>query len=202
MAKHKPKPKNKRGKHRNAAGGGAAPRPRRRYMPRRGDPPDFWTTVAAVAGGAGSALLSGLVVNQNILSPEASAIGMIGIGGTTAYFAEGNTRIVGNSMASAGAGQLALALMGRRALAKSGGPAQAQPAQTQPAAQPQLPPAQAQTGKPAGNLANTGHGGAYVIDMFRDAANQLDMLDEDDWRMGTRDAAPDFYEIYEEDPAA
>lgn len=186
----KDKHKDKKHKHRNAAGAGATPRPRRRYMPRRGNPPDFWTTVAAVAGGAGSAVLSGLVVNQNILSPEATAIGMIGIGGTTAYFADGNTRVVGNSMASAGAGQLALALMGRRALTK-GQPTQAQPqpqaqAPTQP--QPQLPAAQP---KPANNA----NGGAYVVDVFRDAANQLDMLDEEEWRTGTRDAAPDFYDL-------
>lgn len=188
MAKNKHK--HKKHKHRNAAGAGATARPRRRYMPRRGDPPDFWTTIAAVAGGAGSAVLSGLVVNQNILSPEATAIGMIGIGGTTAYFADGNTRVVGNSMASAGAGQLALALMGRRALAKGQAPqTQAPPQpQAQPPAQPQLPPAQP---KPA----NSGHGAAYVVDVFRDAANQLDMLDEEEWRMGTRDAAPDFYDL-------
>ena len=118
----KPKPTHKKPKHRNngggggSGGGGSSPRPRRRGLPRRGNPPDFWSTVAAVAGGAGSAVLSGLVVNQSILSPEASAIGLIGIGGTTAYFADGHARIVGNGMASAGAGQLALAMMGRRAL--------------------------------------------------------------------------------------
>jgi hypothetical protein len=192
MAKDKHKDKHKRSKHRNAAGAGAASRPRRRYLPRRGAPPDFWTTVAAVAGGAGSAVLSGLVVNQNILSPEATAIGMIGIGGTTAYFAEGNTRVVGNSMASAGAGQLALALMGRRALAKGTQPAQAQP-QPAPAAPPQLPAPQASP-RPA----NADRGGAYVVDVFRDAANQLDMLDEEAWRVGTRDAAPDYDEIDDE----
>lgn len=194
MAKDKHKDKHTRGKHRNAAGAGAASRARRRYLPRRGNPPDFWTTVAAVAGGAGSAVLSGLVVNQNILSPEATAIGMIGIGGTTAYFADGNTRIVGNSMASAGAGQLALALMGRRALAKGAQPAPAQPA-AQPAlaALPQLPAPQ-----PAPKPANADRGGAYVVDVFRDAANQLDMLDEEAWRVGTRDAAPEYDEIDDE----
>ncbi len=188
------KPKHKKQKHRNnsggGSGGGGAPRARRKYLPRRGNPPDFWSTVAAVAGGAGSAVLSGLVVNQNILSPEASAIGLIGIGGTTAYFADGNARIVGNGMASAGAGQLALTLMARRAVAKGAAPAAAPPAAPAPA-QPQLPPA-----TPA-RPANAAYGGGYVVDMFRDAAAQLDIIDEDEWRMGTRDAAPDGYEIEE-----
>lgn len=191
----KPKPKHKKPKHRNSGGGGGSssspPRPRRRGLPRRGNPPDFWSTVAAVAGGAGSAVLSGLVVNQSILSPEASAIGLIGIGGTTAYFADGHARIVGNGMASAGAGQLALAMMGRRAL-KGAPPA---PAPVAAAPPQQLPP------PAAPRLANAGHGGGYVVDVFRDAANQLDMIDEDEWRMGTRDAAPDAYEIEEYAPA-
>ena len=191
------KPKHKKPKHRNnggGGGGGSSPpsRPRRRGLPRRGNPPDFWSTVAAVAGGAGSAVLSGLVVNQSILSPEASAIGLIGIGGTTAYFADGHARIVGNGMASAGAGQLALAMMGRRAL-KGSPPTPASVAAAPP--QPQLPPAQPP------RLANAGHGGGYVVDVFRDAANQLDMIDEDEWRMGTRDAAPDAYELEEYAPA-
>ena len=195
------KPKhNKKPKHRNngggggSGGGGSSPRPRRRGLPRRGNPPDFWSTVAAVAGGAGSAVLSGLVVNQSILSPEASAIGLIGIGGTTAYFADGHARIVGNGMASAGAGQLALAMMGRRALK---GSSPAPPPAVAAAPPPQLPPAAA----PPPRLANAGHGGGYVVDVFRDAANQLDMIDEDEWRMGTRDAAPDAYEIEEYAPA-
>ena len=74
--------------------------------------------MAAAAGGAGSALLSGLAVNQQIVSPEGAALLMIGAGGATAYLADGNARIVGHSMASAGAGQLALAMMGRRAMTK------------------------------------------------------------------------------------
>lgn len=190
----KQKHKNRKHKHRNAASPGAAPRARRRYMPRRGDPPDFWTTVAAVAGGAGSAVLSGLVVNQNILSPEATAIGMIGVGGTTAYFADGNARVIGNSVASAGAGQLALALLGRRALTRSAQAGAGVPVQPQGGA-PQLPAAQQTQPKLANN------GGAYVVDVFRDAANQLDMLDEEAWRMGTRDAAPDYYDLDEQDAA-
>ena len=82
----------------------AAPVPKRRRNARRGSPPDWKTTLAALAGGAGSAALGGLEVNQEILSPEAVGIGMIGLGGATAYFADGNARVVGNSVAAAGAG--------------------------------------------------------------------------------------------------
>lgn len=210
-SKHKAKKKYRN----NGAPSGPRPRPAaaprrgaRRFVPRRGDPPDFWTTVAAVAGGAGSAVLSGLVVNQKILSPEASAIGMIGVGGATAYFAEGNTRVVGNSMASAGAGQLALALMARRALAQANAPAagatqtaqaaapaaaSAQPAATPGAALP--PPVAA----PAARPANSASGAGYVVDIFREAASQLDALDEDQWRMGMRDGVDGGADVYDLD---
>jgi len=144
-------------------------------------------------------VLSGLVVNQKILSPEASAIGMIGIGGATAYFADGNTRVVGNSMASAGAGQLALALMGRRALAQ-GAPTKSETPAAAPqlaAGQPQPAPPQPAQPKPA----NAHDGGGYVLDMFRDAANQLDILDEE-WRGGMRDGADGGADVYDLDDLA
>ena len=185
MAKHKPK----KHKHRNSAGASAAPAPRRRASIRRGDPPDPWTIVAAAAGGAGSALLSGLAVNQQIVSPEGAALLMIGAGGATAYLADGNARIVGHSMASAGAGQLALAMMGRRAMTKGGGA-------------PAAPPAAAAPALPAGGAprpANAPMGGGYVLDVFRDAAQQLDLIEEDEARMGMRDAAPEGYDL---EPAA
>lgn len=195
MAKHKPK----KPRHRNNATGGAPPRPpaarTSRGSPRRAEPPDLWTTVAAVAGGAGSALLSGLIVNQDILTPEAAAIGLIAGGGATAFLAEGNTRVVGNSVASAGAGQLALALMGRRAMARKTAPPAAQVAQAAPAPVPQLaPPVPARP-------ANSPHGGGYVLDVFRDAASQLDVLDDDEWRLGIRDAG-DAGEVYDLDDQA
>ncbi len=104
-------------RHRNA--GRPLPAPMRRQglrLRRRGTAPDWKTTLAAIAGGAGGAALGGLVVNQQILSPEAVGIGMMGLGGATAYFADGNTRVLGNSVAAAGAGQLALALMANRAI--------------------------------------------------------------------------------------
>src|SRR5690606_31663213 len=113
--------------------------PRRASGP-RGARPDWKTTLAALAGGAGSAALGGLVVNQEILSPETVGLGMIGLGGATAYFADGNTRIVGNSVAAAGAGQLALALMAKKALGMDRATASAAPARpTTPATLPAGP---------------------------------------------------------------
>ena len=94
-------------------------------------------------------------------------------GGATAYFSDGTPRIVGTSIAAAGAGQFALALMNKRALKAHG---QVNPAPA-PAQLPAPPPAQRQS---------AGMGGS-VVDMFRDAANDLDLV-EDEWRYGTRDA--------------
>jgi hypothetical protein len=97
-------------------------------------------------------------------------------GGATAYFSDGTPRIVGTSIAAAGAGQFALALMNKRAL-KAHGQANPTPAST-PQAQLPAPPAVPR------QSANTG---GMVVDMFRDAANDLDLV-EDEWRYGVRDA--------------
>ena len=162
---------------RNAATGAAPSAPRARARIARAAPPDWRTIAAAVAGGAGSAALGGLVVNQQILSPEAVGIGLMLGGGATAYFSDGTPRIVGTSIAAAGAGQFALALMNKRALKAHG---HANPAPAPPPAQlPAPPPAQRQS-------ASTG---GMVVDMFRDAANDLDLV-EDEWRYGVRDATP------------
>jgi len=187
-------------RRRNAAPVPAGPRHRRRlHLPRRGSPPDWRTTLAAVAGGAGGAALGGLVVNQQILSPEAVGIGMMGIGGATAYFADGNARVIGNSVAAAGAGQLALALMAKRAIATDRAAIGAVPP---PPAVPEPPrigpgaPAPAPTAPPR----KSATGGGVVVDLFRDAALELDQLDEDEWRFGTRDAgAPGGVNVYDVD---
>jgi len=179
--------------HRNAAG----PAPSRgfaRRLPRRALPPDWKTTLAAVIGGGGSAALSGLIVNQKILSEEAAAIGMIGVGGATAYFADGNARVVGNSVASAGAGQLALALLARRAVAKQTAPTQAAAPTPAPAALPA--PA-----TPAADYRRDAFGGGFVTGLFRDAANELELLDDDEQRMGVRDA-DDGVDVYDLDDLA
>src|SRR3569623_3595075 len=104
---------------RNAATGvaptTAGPRPRSRRSLRRGTAANWKSIVAAVAGGAGSAALGGLVVNQKILSPEAVGIGLMLGGGATAYFSDVRPRIVGSSIAASGAGQFALAWMTKHA---------------------------------------------------------------------------------------
>ena len=174
---HHPK-RTKPARPRNAATGAApaAPRSRARSIT-RATPPNWKTIAAAVAGGAGSAALGGLVVNQQILSPEAVGIGLMLGGGATAYFSDGTPRIVGTSIAAAGAGQFALALMNKRALKAHG---QANAMSTPAPAQLPAPPAVPRQSADAGGS---------VVDMFRDAANDLDLV-EDEWRYGVRDAMP------------
>jgi len=175
--RHHPK-RNKHARPRNATAGFAPASPRPRARITRSAPPDWKTIAAAVAGGAGSAALGGLVVNQQILSPEAVGIGLMLGGGATAYFSDGTPRIVGTSIAAAGAGQFALALMNKRAL-KAHGHANPTPANA-PQAQLPAPPAVPRQSASTGGM---------VVDMFRDAANDLDLV-EDEWRYGVRDATP------------
>ena len=167
---------------RNATAGfaSAAPRPRSRLS--RAPAPDWKTIAAAVAGGAGSAALGGLVVNQQILSPEAVGIGLMLGGGATAYFSGGTTRVVGTSVAAAGAGQFALAVMNKRAV-KAHHDANANPvASALPTTPAQLAPPPAVATGPR----RSPDGGGVVVDLFRDAANDLDNV-EDEWRYGIRD---------------
>jgi hypothetical protein len=179
---------------RNVSTGGAAiahpPRSRRVRLPRRAPPPPWKTIAAAVAGGGVSAAVSGLVVNQKVLSPEAVGIGLMLGGGAAAYFADGNTRVVGAGMASVGAGQLALALMAKQALKgqseaaaqNQNAPAHSQPAQLS-AAHGAPTPAPPPAIEPPRRSANDG---GVVVDLFRDAVNDLDMI-EDAWRYGVHD---------------
>lgn len=174
---HRPRPMKHAHRPRNTSSGMAAASPRPRARLTRAVAPDWRTIAAAVAGGAGSAALGGLVVNQQILSPEAVGIGLILGGGATAYFSGGTTRVVGTSVAAAGAGQFALAVMNKRAVKahrEVNGALPATPAQLAP------PPAVAPRRSP--------DGGGVVVDLFRDAANDLDGV-EDEWRYGIRDEA-------------
>ena len=172
--RHHPK-RNKPARHRNATAGFAPASSRPRTRITHSVRPDWKTIAAAVAGGAGSAALGGLVVNQQILSPEAVGIGLMLGGGATAYFSDGTPRIVGTSIAAAGAGQFALALMNRRAVKAHGhaNPTTANAPQAQLPAPPAVPRRSASTG-------------GMVVDMFSDAANDLDLV-EDEWRYGVRD---------------
>jgi len=101
-------------KRRNAASPFAAPR---RRTIRRAPPPDLSQTFASVAGGGGGAVLGGILANQEILSPETVGLAMTIGGAVGAYTLDGNARIAANGVAAAGAGQLALALMEKRATA-------------------------------------------------------------------------------------
>jgi hypothetical protein len=200
MRKKSRKTKHRIKRHRNAGPAPIGPTRRHRLrLPRRGPPPDWKTTVAAIAGGAGGAALGGLVVNQQILSPEAVGIGMMGLGGATAYFADGNTRVLGNSVAAAGAGQLALALMAKRAIATDRVPAATAPPPPTAPAPPRIGPG-APAPAPSGTPRKSATGGGVVVDLFRDAALELEQLDEDEWRFGTRDAeAPGGVDVYDLD---
>ena len=183
------------------AGGGSHPRPRPRApsaprAPHRAPPPDWKMVGAAIAGGAGGAALGGLIVNQKILSPEAVGLGLMLGGGATAYYGDGTTRIVGTSLAAAGAGQLALALMAKQAVKSAANQNQL------PAGQPQ---ATSHSGQPAAQLPapppavepprRSATEGGVVLDLFRDAAIDLDMLD-DEWRFGMRDDPRDAAEPF------
>lgn len=181
--KHRPRA-GKRPRPRNAASGASttAPRPRSRSITRAAAP-EWKTIVAAVAGGAGSAALGGLIVNQQILSAETVGIGLMLGGGATAYFSEGIPRVVGSSVAASGAGQFALAIMNKRALKahESANQNRSPAVASAPTPQQIAPP-------PAVAPRQYANGEGVVADLFRDAANDLDSL-EDEWRYGMRDDA-------------
>ena len=189
----KPKKPHRKHKHvsrpRNAAVATPTSAPRSRPRLTRATAPHWKTIAAAVAGGAGSAALGGLLVNQQILSPEAAGIGLMLGGGATAYFADGMPRVVGSSVAAAGAGQYALALMNKRALkghgsANANASAPVLPAVPQPA---QLPPPSMPSPAPRSSA-----NGGVVVDNFRDALSALDEFENGyGYDYAPRDAAPD-----------
>ena len=169
---------------RNAVSAGAAAR----RVFKHGEAPSWRTTAASVAGGVGGAVLGGLLVATKTLDEPEAGILITAAGAGAAYFGDGYARIVANSAAAAGAGQLALHYMARRATNKKGRDekekadrekaeadklARAVAAQVQPA----LPP-----GPSAGGLANAANGGGYLADLFRGAADELEMLDPDEER--------------------
>ncbi|MBE7448923.1 MAG: hypothetical protein HS111_08515 [Kofleriaceae bacterium] len=107
----------------------------------------------------------------------------------------------------AGAGQLALALAARRALAQASAPAAGATQTAQAAAPRRRRPSRRDAGAalpppiaaPAARPANSASGAGYVVDVFREAASQLDALDEDQWRMGMRDGADGGADVYDLD---
>ncbi len=187
--KHRPRPiKRAHIRPRNAATGLApAPRARARTIGNHSTAPNWKTIAAAVAGGAGSAALGGLVVNQQILSSEAVGIGLMLGGGATAYFSEGLPRVVGTSVAAAGAGQFALAVMNKRAVKAHDDANKNTPRTTTPAASP-APAAPQLAPPPSVATAPRQSNKGVVLDMFRDASSDLESI-EDEWRYGVRDDA-------------
>ena len=184
------KKKHKKKHHRNNGGGGAASaapsRSRGLRVPKRAAAPPWKTIGAAVIGGAGGAALGGLIVNQKILSPEAVGFGLMLGGGATAMYADGNARVIGTSIAAAGAGQFVLSFAAREALkrrthAEANGSTAAPPT-TQPAALPA--PADAPPVDPPRRSAAYG---GVVGDLFRDASTELNSIEEERWRYDLRD---------------
>jgi hypothetical protein len=179
---HHHKKKARRNKsRRNAAGGGASASGVRRFRPRlppRAAPPDWKTMAAAVGGAVGSSVVSGMLVNQKIAEPETTALLMVATGGLGAYLTGGNTRVAFTGVAAAGAGQYALAKMGKVALHRQAKKEQDKAASSPPAAQlpagsPEPPPAEPPRRKSAS-------GGGMVVELFRDTAADLELLDEDE----------------------
>ncbi len=193
-AKHKKSPH-----HRNnggGAGGGAPPRPRPRVRPaRRGEAPPWKTIGAAVAGSVGSAIASGLIVNQKVAEPETVSLLMAATGGLGAYLTDGNTRVAFTGVAAAGAGQYALVKLGRLAekkaqqadeeKAKLEAEAKARAEAAAFAAQPAQLPAPPAPPPPGPRQQAAGRG--VVVDLFRDVSSDLELLDEDEVRYSTRD---------------
>jgi hypothetical protein len=82
-----------------------------------------------------------------------------------------------------GAGQLALARLAKQAIKSPANQNPQAPSQSgQPAAQLPAPPPAVEPPRQSTS------GGGVVLDLFRDAATDLDMLD-DEWRYGMRDDA-------------
>jgi len=191
MKKHKKHHKQRNKRRNDSAGSAAASPPRSRprlRVPRRGEAPAWKTIGAAVAGSVGSAIASGLIVNQKVAEPETVSLLMAATGGLGAYLTDGNARVAFTGVAAAGAGQYALVKLGRLAekkaqrvddeKAKAKAEADAQQAQLPAPAAPQAPPRQHASGR------------GVVVDLFRDTAADLELLDEDEVDYAEDDDTP------------
>ncbi len=176
--KHK---KGRRNKQRNNVGGGAsisgASRPRA-SRGRRAAPPPWQTLGAAVAGAVGGAVASGMLVNQKVAEPETVSMLMAVGGGVAAYLTDGNARVAATGVACAGAGQYALVKLGKAALRKA--------EREQHAALPPAPQAPAATTPPEPPRQRAS-GGGVVLELFRDAAAELE---DDDGLDGADEDTP------------
>ncbi len=151
--------------------------------------PTGWlgSSVATVLGGGGGAVIGGVLARQEIVKPETTGLLMTVGGLIGGVFAEGHTRTAMQGMAGAGAGQLALSYMEKQEIAAAVEAAKA--AQPAPVAQPQVAatatpalPAAAPNGQagPVSTPSNAYGSGGSVWSAFRDAAGELEWLDDDD----------------------
>jgi hypothetical protein len=150
--KQKHKPKHPMPRLRNASGGAGK-------MQKLGDTivEAVERTAASAAGGAAASLIGGFAVTNDLMDPE--TIGLITTVGGAALASRSSTkwREAFNGAAAAGAGQLVLGYMAKRAL-KS----QAKTADKQPPNGAHAP------------VARQGMNDAHVMQMFRDAVGGLD----------------------------
>jgi len=139
----------------------------------------FSNSLASVIGGGGGAVIGGILANQEIIKPETSGLVMTVGGLVGGALTSGTTRTAMNGLSGAGAGQMALAYMATRATPKAE-PAPAPKADTPPAQVAATPPA-APNGQPApASVPSNAHDGAgSVWSAFRDAAGELEWLDDD-----------------------
>lgn len=140
-------------------------------------------SLASVIGGGGGAVIGGILANQEIIKPETSGLVMTVGGLVGGAFTNGPTRTAMNGLSGAGAGQMALAYMASRATPKSepapapkADAAPAQVAAQQPAA---LPPSTNGQAAPVSTPSNAYGGAGSVWSAFRDAAGELEWLDDD-----------------------
>jgi hypothetical protein len=119
-------------------------------------------TAASAGGGAASALIGGLAVSHSIMEPETFGLISTVAGAALASRSDTKWREAFNGAAAAGAGQLVLGWMAKRAIKSGDGkPAdKSEPATTKP------------NGKPA--QANAADADGHVVHMFRDMAGGLD----------------------------
>lgn len=139
--------------------------------------PTGWlgSSAAAMIGGGGGAVLGGVLANQEIVKPETTGLLMTVGGLIGGVFAEGHARTAMHSLTGAGAGQLALEYMRKRAVKEAEAAPPPIATTTAPALPPPAPNAQA---APASTPANAAGPPGSVWSAFRDAAGELEWLDD------------------------
>jgi hypothetical protein len=121
-------------------------------------------TGASAAGGAASALIGGLAVSNSVVEPETfGLIATVG-GAALASRSDSKWREVFNGAAAAGAGQLVLGYMAKRALNSGGKSDDKGKSGDKPKSD----------GAPASKPSNAADADGYVVQMFRDMAGGLD----------------------------